>query len=731
MNAVAKPNPDRFPTAGHVAALRLFLLMAMVWGASCQDGWSYPLTQAQRDRLTRFVPNALEKLERRQPIHVVVVGEGVSRMITRDERSQDVLSSMHGYFLAGFEAEFYYTGGVRLVNPIGDHPSKNRTHKGEEITFEQFTEPEGTVLDAQRQMSSRALLNHPDLVLIQAGVNDCLNGMLLETFSTALAEAVKLARDSGSEVIVVGPTLIHEPSAASGWGVNRTYAAAAAKVAENAGVMFLDPAVDLARTRPIPDDGDPTERAGQISEAIALELFDYGPGIKETILINPEAHRRAGRGMFEQFLNGLPPTGWTASGRGTLIRPRELEVEVEVNNGSDREKAGVLVALDIGVGWRAAIGAYDLICKPGEKKKLKILYRQRVVSGEGDQAVYAASQFPEGILCCPILISDLYDTTLLDASGPLGPVRIVWDFTPQQGRRGTFPLKFSFHNPSSEKITGSYELAYANQRARVSFELGPQQTKEFSNQCALPKDNSRWGAKNPVVLTVDAGSAKFIEEREVEVIRNQRLEEVRPLAQASQLVGATGPIEAGGKTSLAIAADANLLKLTFNLGTEELLAIPGKPSLLLELSLDGRSAGEEGGAGFVHPLQIGFSSADGPGKVAAIGDSAFGEGYSKELSPLGVFAQMSAGEKGGHKVEVSIPKMYLYRHDWKLGDPECRIGVLAKINFARRDGNGMGGYPAEARWMNGGAPLCRDDAAALPQVEMATGESNAWSVHLY
>jgi len=218
---------------------------------------------------------------------------------------------MHGHFLAGFEAEFYYTGGVRLVNPIGKNPTKNRSHKGEEITFEQFTEPDGTVLDALRQMSSRALLNHPDLVLIQAGVNDCLDGMLLETFSSALALAVKTARDSGSEVIVIGPTLIHEPSASGGWGVNRTYAAAAAQVAEKAGVMFLDPAVDLARTRPIPDDGDPAERAGQISEAIALELFDYGPGIKETILINPEAHRRAGGKCSSNFSTEFPqPDGW-------------------------------------------------------------------------------------------------------------------------------------------------------------------------------------------------------------------------------------------------------------------------------------------------------------------------------------------------------------------------------------------------------------------------------------
>ncbi len=731
MNAVARLNPDKILAPWRLPFFRWFLLCTLLVVAAGEPAGAYPLTQAQRDRLTRYAPQALEKLERRQPVHVVVVGEGVSRMVTRDERSNDVLSSMHGHFLAGMEAEFYYTGGVRLVNPIADHPSKNRTHKGEEITFEQFTEPNGTVLGALRHMSGRALLNHPDLVLIHAGVNDSLEGILLETFGQALEEAATKASESGAEVIIVGPTLIHEPGSATGWGVTRAYAAEARQVAEKLGIMFIDPAVDLARTRPIPDDGSPGERAGQISEAIALELFDYGPGVKETILINPEAHRRAGRGMFQQFLNGLPDSGWKVQGSGTLVRPRELEVEAEVTNTSDREKAGVLVALDIGSSWKATIPAFDLNCAPGEKKKFKILYRQRIVSGEGENAVYAASQFPDGKLDCPLLISDLYDTSLLDLTGDLGPVKVEWDFAPQQGRRGNFPLKFSLRNPGKELVKGNYELAYANQRARVSFELAPAQTKEFSNQCTLPKEHGQWGAKNPVVLTVDTQAGKFIEEREVEVIRNLRLGETRPLAKASELLDATGPLQSDGRTSVLASVDADFLKLTFDLGTVEVQSIPGKPSLLLELSLDGRPSGEGGAAGFVEPVQIGFSASDGPGKVASISDAAFGEGYSKELSPLGVFAELSTGAGGRRKAEISIPKLYLYRHDWKLDDPESRIGILARVNFARRDSSGMGSYPAEARWMNAGAPLCREDASALPQVELLKGESEAWSVHLY
>jgi hypothetical protein len=127
MIAVARSSPDTKSFARKGSLCFWLLLAAFGWGAMMPHGFAYPLTQAQRDRLTTYVPKALEKLERRQPIHVVVIGEGVSRMMTRDERSQDVLSSMYGHFLEGLEAEFYYTGGVRLINPIGERPFKNRT----------------------------------------------------------------------------------------------------------------------------------------------------------------------------------------------------------------------------------------------------------------------------------------------------------------------------------------------------------------------------------------------------------------------------------------------------------------------------------------------------------------------------------------------------------------------------------------------------------------------------
>jgi len=704
------------------------LAVVMVMAGGAGTAWSYPLTQAQRERLETYVPKCLEKLERREPFHVVLVGDGVSRMMTRDGQSQNVLESMHGHFLAGLEAEFYYTGGVLLANPIGDHPAKNRDHKGEEITFEQFTEPDGTVFGALRNLSSQALLNPTDLVLLHVGMSEFRQGMVLDRFAEALTRAIEVAHEAGAEVIVVGPTLVQDGGTVGGWGGTRHHAAMARMVAERAGVMFLDPGAELARTRPIPGDGVALERAAQLSAALALDLFDYGPGVKETVLVNPPSHLRAGRGLFRQFLDGIPGAGWEISVRGTMVRPREIEAVLSLKNATDRERRGFFAALNPGKFWEAETLAHEMVLGPGESRKVKILYRQRASGGAGEDASYDPYEFPDGKLCCPVLVSDLLETRMLDVAGPLGPVTVSWKYEPQAVVKGTFPMVFWMTNSGEAKLSGTYELWYGNQRARVGFQLGPGQTKEFSNQCSLPKGSGKWRARSPVALVVEAGKDKFELEREVEVTRNARLGQTIPLQRASE----TGAPEAEGGPVLRVSGSDTSLDLVFEFASREIQAIPGKPSALLELALDGRpAAGETQEIGYVEPVQVTFSPEEEFGMVGPIEAAAFGPGYDKHLDSRGIRARLTPEEGGKRRIEISIPRLYFFRHDWALGDSGSRLGMLVRLHFARRDANGVGFYPAESSWANAVSLLGRQDAAALPMLELAPGEPETWSVRVF
>ena len=70
---MARPNPDNLQKSRNRSACpflpvllswRLLLVTALVWGLGRECGWSYPLTQAQTERLTRYIPKALAKLQR-------------------------------------------------------------------------------------------------------------------------------------------------------------------------------------------------------------------------------------------------------------------------------------------------------------------------------------------------------------------------------------------------------------------------------------------------------------------------------------------------------------------------------------------------------------------------------------------------------------------------------------------------------------------------------------------
>ncbi|MEO0448082.1 MAG: SGNH/GDSL hydrolase family protein, partial [Verrucomicrobiota bacterium] len=172
------------------------------WGMFAAFSFGYPRTEAQETRLTRFIPRTLEKLERQLAVHVAVVGDEIASMETLDENNGNVLLSMEGHLLMGMEREFFYSGGVRWVNPPEGYAQKLREHRGNEITMESYAEPGTTSLHLLQKLTTRVFLNQPDLVLLQVGLNDFRRGVLVDTYKQGLREAVRYCRAQGAEVIL-------------------------------------------------------------------------------------------------------------------------------------------------------------------------------------------------------------------------------------------------------------------------------------------------------------------------------------------------------------------------------------------------------------------------------------------------------------------------------------------------------------------------------------------------
>lgn len=696
---------------------------------------AYPLTEAQEQRIRVFLPKAFEKLKRREPVHVAIVGDGVSQMTTFDENRGNILQSMHGHFLRGLEAEFYYTGGVHLINPIGENPEKLNEHIGPEITVQHFTQPDAGAMSALQMLTTQVFLNQPDIVILSFGQKDLRADVVVDTYRRALESAIRICQDHGAEPIIVGPTPVRDPLEAYGWGSVRLYSQAAQQAATAAGVAFLDPAAALLDTAGVPADGTPEERVRIVSEGLASRFYQYGSerAQPEAIFINTAAHERAGHGLVGQFLNGPAPAILTGGAEATLSGAADMEVSVRLTNTSNEIVAnGILTALNVGRAWQPVEPYHEFRIDPGASGEFKIPYRRRVASQIGGPEAFFPSRVNERALDCSFLISDADRTRILDLSAAIVPIAATWDLSGLENQAPIFPLKFNLYNPGDGETSGAYHLTYANQQARGTFRLGSREGRDFEAKCRLPTDRIR--SKDKAVLVLEIGDQKLSFEREVEVTRNLCLVKPVPLVRAADYGAGDAP-KAGGNESVAMTVDANPAGLTVSfdiegIGFEE---AERRDSMVLELAVDARAIDECRSFGFVAPLRITAGPAAGAGETWSIAPAAFGDGYAKLLSPAGVASELTSQDGGKiHRFVVKIPRIYLYQNEWDLASGSGRIGIGAKLQFLRVDaGSGEFNYPAEARWVTAESALLPNDAAWLTTLEMRSVEPEAWSVRIY
>ncbi|MFT5469638.1 MAG: hypothetical protein ACI8UO_004760 [Verrucomicrobiales bacterium] len=692
---------------------------------------AYPLTEAQEERIRLFLPKAYEKLKRREPIHVAVVGDGISQMITYDEHRYNVLMSLHGHLLRGVEAEFYYTGGVHLINPIGENPEKLNKRFGPEITMQQFAQPTATSLSAMQMLTTRVFLNPPDIVLINFGQNDLRSGILLDTYRRSLEAAIQLCRAQGAEAIIIGPTPVRDPLDPPGWGATRCYSWAARGVAKAQNVMFLDPGLALMETTGAPSEGELEERSRFISESLASKYFQYGSDrtTPEAIFMNAVAHERAGRGMMEQFLNGQPPVGFSAAAEAFQREPGKLRIEMQLTNDSEGTKYGVLTALNIGRGWQPTEPYREFDLEPGAAERFAFTYERRVDGVVDGKQTYFPIVNNRRSIATSFLVSDQDSTGMLDLSVTISPVSVVWDLSKQENQSGVFPIKFNLYNPADTEVSGTYHLTYASQQARGAFRLGSRESRDFEAKTKLPAEGLR--AKDLVKLEITSGESLFEFQREVEVLKNVGLKTAIPLSRASRYLPGT-PQKAGSEAiGMTVEADSAGLTVVFDIKGIGFEQAEQKHSFIVDLTIDGRPREEIRSFGFVAPLRIVAGPGAGKGKTSPILPASFGNGYDKLLDAGGVTSELTNEADGKtHKFVVKIPRIYLYRHEWKPGSG--LLGIGANLQFLRVDtGTGEFNYPPEARWVSGESRLHVNDSDWLTTLEFREGDPDLWSIRIY
>ncbi len=693
---------------------------------------AYPRTDAQQQRLEKLIPKTYAKLERREPVHVAIIGDGVSRM-KGPSNTESILHSMHGIFLHGIEGEFFYTGGVRVINPLGQNPQKLNEHIGPEITVEHFTEAEAIGLNALQYLEGGVFLNEPSLVIIHLGLNDAFTGSLIETYREALKRSLQMCLENEAEVILVGPTLLNDDPATVGWGLTRRYAGVMRRLAEEFGVMYLDPGKALAMAAAVPLKGEARARSLSVSQSLEMELFNHGASVEENRYINAEAHKDAGHAMFEQFLNGIPAPTYDLYATAVYAQPNDLRVTLHMTNKALDPRQGVIGVLNIGQSWEPENAYLPFKLGSGKRGSYEVTYRRRTKDDGGENEFYR-EEGNDMELVCAALVSDLDGSQLIETDAVLSPVSVQWNFKPLINQEDSFPVSFVISNPNPDPVSGTYQFTYAKQRATREFKLGALEAKEFSALCRLPKDG-RIRSKDRVQLQIDTGKHRLVFDREVEVTQDMGLGTPWQLARADEYQ-LTDPAAVSDLSRQQVTmtgdADNDFLTLTFDVVNMPLERAERKASMIVEVGIDARPPQECQTFGFIHPVRIDFQAGQEEGKTDSMTVGAFGNGYDKIIDSRGIHSQITSDRTGkNHKVIVKVPRIYMYEHPWRIGSADGFLGISAKLKFLRIDtGSGKFSFPEKATWVTNSPALHPYDPAGLMTLEMNSRPSG-WSVRLY
>jgi hypothetical protein len=150
------------------------------------------------------------------------------------------------------------------------------------------------------------------------------------------------------------------------------------------------------------------------------------------------------------------------------------------------------------------------------------------------------------------------------------------------------------------------------------------------------------------------------------------------------------------------------------------------------VNLDARSYGKRLNRGVTDPIRITGKASDGPATVGAIPPWTFGTGYAAVFDEAQVKAVVSSGSEGARRVTISLPRSYLYLHEWALGNGNSEVGINATFAFWEPEVEGVS--PAGFTPSGSFSLLFnrnRDDAEGCAALELTTEPTKRWTLTVH
>lgn len=767
---------------------RLWLLVALL--LPCWSPVPLPaqdrLTPAQEARLAKWLPRTLAKLKQRESLNVAVAGDSVSAFY-QPEGFARYSSSMawHGRMLSRLGAYFSYHGGVVDVEPHKDQVARWKRAREEFRKYEEALAawektkkgprpkeplplavdatgsqppylsvddlarirlpldeqpPETSVIrvrnaardgaTAQQALEALGAEIFPpvtvpgtevDLVIIGYGAFDALAGNPLSAYREALERAVKICKSRGADVVLAAPSLIfEEENPRESLALTRPYAQVAREVAAKTGVFCADLGAVMAREVS-------NLQTLNADEAFAAALdplkrqFRYHSGIRETVNPNAAAAAQMGEGVAAALVNGEEKERITVAGGVEAGPDGAAELTLRIFNASDEERPVAVSPLAFG-GFRVDPGAPDtcFVLKPGKAKRVKF---SGTFTAGGRLPVDAS-----GALRGAVLVTDDLTQEIRDVPLTARPLAVSWPSERIDHATGDVLVTAVLRNTSGAALNGVATLDWNGETREFPVKLNAGEAQNLPLRLKLPDAAAKEVFfKRPVGLTVKLPDRSLTFSRMVEGVRTLGLEERVPLAPVVE--NAAPPAE-GGAWAQAVADAVGVylvIEAPVSLSSERL---PGQPWAWLDVQYDGRPADDNGGPGFVDRLGVAIPWEDGRLEVKKPRPAVFGDGYFLDYDPRSGFAaNVTTRPDGRRRVEFSVARVHLRRHEWSLdGSGQNTLGFNARLTFPRRPGAG----PEEIRdcaVVSGALPA--SDPRSLAVLELSRTPAARWSVRIF
>ncbi len=741
--------------------LPVFLLLVGLVFSSSLLVFGSPQTLEQRHRLQKYFRNTFAKLEGHDPVHVVLLGDGNIGAFSPDgiERvSGDALNGFAGVFLEKVAREFFYTGGVRLLNPPKDGNQKIQDFLGPEIRFENLAEPNSSVLRGLQRAKSDAFLNDPDLVIIQFGGTDALNRMSTVTFRKALLRILQECVERNVDVIVVGPTPINSGGGAMDWGITRPFVTAAShccqmikQAAKDRGtdhdVMFIDAGNYLARSGGAANPKDePLAGMAMIGDRLKRLFFVEGrpEKVEEIQTLNAKAHQDLGKHMFRDFLNGPDRPDFTAEGIAEFLSDGKVKVVVSILNQSADARSGIFGALSVG-GLTPVNPAQRYQIESGKKQEFVFEYQRPVIGKSGRETdIRYPFEVDDDYIRFPFIIEDGVMSSFLDLPLMVRPLSVNWNRI-YHNVSNQMRIEWQFVSGMDRAISGTYRLSMGGGVDKPrAFTIQPLELQRMGVNLRFDAPKGTDCFQSDISLEVEIENQKFLFTREMEASRDLVLGEELTLASSAYFNANTGiklveKVAAVPSAYFDAVVDGKDPRKSGLYGFIDLkgVTIPDlrdNAAIRVVLTVDGRAAGDVRQFGPVSPIVIYFKGSGGPGYVPSLPVGAFGGSYNLNLHPAGIASVLK-----GQTIQIKVPQSYLNSLDWNIGGNSL-VGIRMDVSVADSSQPNIP-FPPEKTFRThypkvifenqGICGMSDEDAQSLTVLRFSRQPVNSWSVRVY